>query len=247
MTDAPADERFVICMKWGQKYGPEYVNRLYGMTARHLKGAFRFVCFTDDTQGIRPEVECLPLPETRAQASGRDGGWKKLGSYQPDLFGLKGVALFLDLDVVIVGDLTEFFEVPGDFLIIKDWKRAWRVTGNSSVYRFRIGAHADVLDHFIQHQDEVRGKHRNEQEYLSHFLHNQGKLGYWPAAWCASYKYHCLPVWPTSFWRDPFIPAGARVLVFHGSMNPPDALAGESRGNWRHSRPAGWIADHWQE
>jgi hypothetical protein len=24
------DPRFVMCMKWGSKYGPEYVNRLYG-------------------------------------------------------------------------------------------------------------------------------------------------------------------------------------------------------------------------
>lgn len=241
------EDRFVICMKWGTKYGPEYVNRLYGMAVRHLRGPFRFVCFTDDTNGIRAEVECLPLPETHASQGKRDGGWKKLGTYQSDLFGLKGTALFLDLDVVIVGDLTEFFEVPGDFLIIKDWKRPWRVTGNSSVYRFRIGAHADVLAHFIAHQDEVRAKYRNEQEYLSHFLHDQGKLGYWPTDWCASYKYHCLPVWPTSYWRDPFIPAGARVLVFHGVMNPPDALVGRSQGNWRHARPAAWIAEHWRE
>ncbi|MBS0591921.1 MAG: glycosyltransferase, partial [Proteobacteria bacterium] len=35
--------RIVLCMKWGTKYGPEYVNRLYGMARRHLTGAFRFV------------------------------------------------------------------------------------------------------------------------------------------------------------------------------------------------------------
>ena len=44
-------------MKWGTKYGPEYVNRLYGMVRRHLRGDFRFVCFTDDVTGIRPEVD----------------------------------------------------------------------------------------------------------------------------------------------------------------------------------------------
>jgi len=54
-------------------------------------------------------------------------------------------------------------------------------------------------------------------------------------------------MWPTSYWRDPFIPQGARVLVFHGVMNPPDALEGRSQGNWRHARPAKWIADHWKE
>lgn len=42
-------------MKWGTKYGPEYVNRLYAMR-RHLSGDFRFVCLTDSTEGIRSEV-----------------------------------------------------------------------------------------------------------------------------------------------------------------------------------------------
>ena len=30
--------RVVLCMKWGTKYGPEYVDRLYGMVRRHLAG-----------------------------------------------------------------------------------------------------------------------------------------------------------------------------------------------------------------
>ena len=34
MNATPA--RTVLCMKWGTKYGPEYVNRLYGMVRRHL-------------------------------------------------------------------------------------------------------------------------------------------------------------------------------------------------------------------
>ena len=43
----------VICMKWGDLYGPQYVNRLYAMVKRHLNIDFRFECFTDDQDGIR--------------------------------------------------------------------------------------------------------------------------------------------------------------------------------------------------
>ena len=239
--------RVILCMKWGTKYGPEYVNRLYAMVARHLRGPFRFVCLTDDAQGIRPEVECLPIPSLQLAQAKRDGGWKKLTTFEADLHGLKGTALFLDLDVVIVDDITPFFEVPGEFLIIHDWKRPWRVTGNSSVYRFELGAHADVLARFRAEHDEIRARFRNEQTYLSDALAKQGKLTYWDRGWCASYKYHCLAHWPANYWRDPRIPAGARVLIFHGVMNPPDALAGRSNGNWRYARPANWIAEHWRE
>ena len=31
---SPADKRYIICMKWGDKYGPEYVNRLYNMVSK---------------------------------------------------------------------------------------------------------------------------------------------------------------------------------------------------------------------
>ena len=36
-------QRHIICMKWGTKYGPEYVNRLRSMVRRHLKRPHRFV------------------------------------------------------------------------------------------------------------------------------------------------------------------------------------------------------------
>lgn len=242
-----APTRTVLCMKWGTKYGPEYVNRLYAMVTRHLRGPFQFVCLTDRSDGIHPAVRCLPIPDLALPPGSPERGWTKLTTFEADLHGLQGDALFLDLDVVIVDDITPFFEVPGEFLIIHDWKRPWRVTGNSSVYRWRLGAHPELLAHFRSHFDEVRAKFRNEQAFLSDWMHRQGKLEYWDASWCASWKYHCLPTWPTSFWRDPFVPAGARILVFHGVMNPPDALAGRSNGNWRHARPAPWIAQHWRE
>jgi hypothetical protein len=246
-VNSQAGNRIVLCMKWGTKYGPEFVNRLYAMVRRHLHGDFRFVCLTDRSQGIRDEVQCHAIPPLDLPPGIPERGWTKLTTFAADLHGLQGTALFLDLDVVIVDDITPFFELPGEFLIIHDWKRPWRVTGNSSVYRFRLGAHADLLAHFRAHVNEVRDQVRNEQAYLSEQLHQQGKLAYWPRDWCASWKYHCIPRFPSNYWREPFIPTGARILIFHGVMNPPDALAGRSNGNWRFARAAPWIAEHWVE
>ena len=249
-SDPMRQDRVILCMKWGQKYGPDYVNRLYAMVRRHLRAEFRFVCLTDQVEGIRAEVLCLPIPELTLPNGEPERGWKKLTTFSPELgaiHGLKGTALFLDLDVVIVDDITPFFEVPGEFLIIHDWKRPWRVTGNSSVYRFQLGAHDDVLTQFRANQAQVKQDFRNEQAYLSDLLHQQGKLSYWDPSWCASFKYHCIPFWPSSYWREPFVPAGCRIVIFHGVVNPPDALAGRNNGNWRHARPAHWIAEHWCE
>lgn len=246
MTSEP-NGRVVLCMKWGSKYGPEYVNRLHAMARRRSKGEFRFVCLTDDARGVNPAVECFPIPELTLPNGSPERGWKKLTTFQADLHGLRGTALFLDLDVVIVGDMDPFFELPGEFLIIHDWKRPWRVTGNSSVYRFELGAHADVIDKFRVQQQEIKQRFRNEQAYLSQMMHLQGKLKYWPADWCRSYKYHAIPRWPMNYWRAPVIPDRARIIVFHGEVNPPDASAGRRNRALRFVRPAPWVGEHWRE
>ena len=128
---AHTNERVVLCMKWGTKYGPEYVNRLYAMVRRHLHGSFRFVCLTDQNDGIRAEVQCLPIPDLKLPDGIPERGWKKLTTFEANLHGLHGTALFLDLDIVIVDDIDCFFEHPGEFVIIHDWKRRWRMCWRS--------------------------------------------------------------------------------------------------------------------
>ena len=182
MSSAPAPtsgDRVILCMKWGTKYGPEYVNRLYAMVRRHLRGDFRFVCLTDRGEGVRAEVECLPIPPLDLPPGSPERGWTKLTTFSD-------TALFLDLDVVIVDDITPFFEEPGEFLIIHDWKRPWRITGNSSVYRFTLGAHPEVLAKFRREFDAIRQRFRNEQAYLSDEMHRKGLLKYWDDRWCAT-------------------------------------------------------------
>ena len=244
---AHTNERVVLCMKWGTKYGPEYVNRLYAMVRRHLHGSFRFVCLTDQNDGVRAEVQCLPISDLKLPDGIPERGWKKLTTFEANLHGLHGTALFLDLDIVIVDDIDCFFEHPGEFVIIHDWKRRWRITGNSSVYRFNLGAHADLLAEFRDNQAHVRRTFRHEQAFLSDWLHRQHRMSYWPDAWCRSFKYHCIPHWPKNYWKAPAIPAGARILIFHGEVNPPDALAGKRNRGLRYMQAAPWVSEHWAE
>ena len=69
----------VICISWGPKYGPPYVNRLYGGVARNLTPPFTFTCFTDMPEGLRPEVRAEPLPALDvAMPTGTKGIWLSL-------------------------------------------------------------------------------------------------------------------------------------------------------------------------
>ena len=50
-------------MKWGSRYGPEFVNRLYASIQRHTKRETKVYCFTDDESNINNNVICKPLPD----------------------------------------------------------------------------------------------------------------------------------------------------------------------------------------
>lgn len=240
-------KNIILCMKWGTKYGPEYVNRLYSMVSRHLTLPFEMVCLTDDKNGITPEVTCFDIPPLDLPTNSPERGWNKLSTFEPDLYGLEGQALFLDLDVVIVNNIDCFFEAPGEFLVIHDWKRPWRITGNTSVYRFKLGAFPDVLPYFRENFDDIRKRFRNEQAYLSWFVKDKyNTLDYWEPSWCKSYKYHCLRPLPFSLWMPPKLPEDAKIIVFHGEVNPHDAINGGGGKWYRHILPSDWIAEHWQ-
>jgi hypothetical protein len=157
--------RNVICMKWGEKYGSEYVNVLNSMTRRHLSGAFRFVCFTDNPVGLDAHIETLPIPQCNLPNRPETEAWRKLSLFQSDI-GISGDTLFLDLDLVITGSLDAFFDYPGTFCIIHNWTHPERRVGNSSLFRFVAGAHTDVFEQFTADPDGIARKHRNEQLFF---------------------------------------------------------------------------------
>lgn len=237
----------IICMKWGNKYGAEYVNKLYGMIKRHLTLPFQLVCFTDNAQGIDPAVLIRDLPALDLPAGAPERGWNKLTTLQDGLGGLSGEALFLDLDVVIVSNIDELFSYPAEFSIIRDAKLRRRMIGNSSVYRFKIGRYTEILKKFQADFASIQQQHRNEQAYLSSEIHKLGELTFWPESWCPSFKYHCMQKWPLNHFVDAKIPEGAKIIIFHGHPEPDEAIQGITHKWYRPVRPTAWISQYWQE
>jgi hypothetical protein len=232
----------VLCMKWGRRYGPDYVNRLYGMLQRHLTVGHRLICVTDDRREIRAEVQCRPLPALTLAPEWERSPWRKLSCFAPGLADLDGPILFLDLDVVIIDNLDCFFAYPGEFCIIENWTQPGRGIGNSSVYRYWAGAHREVFESFCAQTAEVVRTCPNSQTFLSRSV---PELTFWPASWCRSFKHDCLPGRLLRRLRPAAIPDGAKIIVFHGQPKPPDAARGVWPEQGRRLRPAAWVADYW--
>ena len=225
----------IVCVKWGDKYSAEYVNKLYSMVSRNMTRDFRFICFTDDDRGIIPNVEIFPLEEDYL-----NGWWHKITLFKPELFDLHGPTLYLDLDVVIIDSLECFFEVPGEFCIIYDWicHRSKRIDSmwNSSVFKYNIGSMSHIWEDFhIQWENIVSNYRWGDQQWISEKTPNAVT---WNKKWCRSFKMCC------AFGNDmsnPVIPHGARIIVFTGRPNPHEAATG-----FRKYGPVPWVKDYWK-
>jgi hypothetical protein len=250
----PTDTVNILTLKWGKRYGPHYVNRLYRGVSKNLNKKFRFLCFTDDTEGLREEIETFPLPQLdhlpeRIKVS----TWLKLGLFADDLAGgLRGQSMFLDLDLLITGSIDCFFDYkPDNISIIHNWIEPHKLlfrkrpaVGNSSVFCFTSGTTQHVIEQYNSEHEWAIQTFFPPQTYLTHCI--KERMVFWPEDWVRSFKRHCRPIFPLNHVLTPKFPKDARMLAFHGRPDPHSALEGYSGKRLHHSvKPTHWIADYW--
>lgn len=235
----------VICIKWGDRYPAHYVNKLHSMVKKNLTLKHRFVCLTEESEGLDSKIEVIPIPDIYVRPDRRNSPWRKISMCARKLGDLSGKTLFLDLDLIIVDNIDCFFTYSDTFSIIENWTQLGRGIGNSSVYCFEIGKHFDVLEYFGEHADEIYEKYGNSQTYLSKKI---GDINFWPEQWCRSFKFHSIPKGINRFFKPPSIPDGCRILVFHGDPNPDQGLVGDYGSKLRkYFKPAPWISEYWKD
>jgi hypothetical protein len=110
----PNSEKFVniLTVKWGKRYGADYVNKLYGGILRHTTWKFRFFCFTDDSNGLNEAIVPMPLEE------GWTGWWGKVTLFK-DYPEIQGRKFYIDLDMIITGNIDNIFSYAGTFGTLK--------------------------------------------------------------------------------------------------------------------------------
>jgi hypothetical protein len=204
----------VVCVKVGAKYGPEYVNRLAAMVARHITMSHRFVCLTDNPAGLT----CPSFP------IGTDlpGWWAKLVLFRPhnDLAGQRVV--FLDLDTVIVGNMDFLLTYDGPFAILRDFYNPHGL--GSAVMSIAPGFGHHIWDRF-----QGLGEHRTDtfwgdQAAIEAFVQHE-QVARWQDLFpdkIVSYKVHC----------ENGQPAGASVICFHGVPKPHEVKDSWILQNW---------------
>ena len=261
----------IVCINWGTKYGAPYINRLYRMVCANTTPPFRFVAFTDTREGVDPGVECFDLPEMPGFMPERTiGQWPKSRLWAAELGDLKGAFLFVDLDVAITGSLDPFFEFgdENDVVLARNIAKPLHKLGQTSIYRMPVGALAPLKDMFAADPQGVADKYRFEQHFVTKNAPNGVK--FWPGGWVRHFRIECIPTFPLNYFVEPRLPKGTRVVIFAGSLNPPDAILGQyNKANphlppWQHIKravkspkkikslrqfmwPATWVRTIWEK
>lgn len=183
---------------------------LKAMITRHLPSFDRFACLTDIRFTI-PGIEIIPLIHSWP------GWWSKCEAFS-DKTAPKGTRiLYFDLDVIIVGDLsdiasrTERLIVKGD--TYRRPPRHHRISYQSSIMAWTAGEFAKVYLGFAKAPQYTMARFRN--------IGDQGWLE--QSAPGAIFWEHILPKQIVSFKVDcrKGLPAGARVVDFHGKQMKP--------------------------
>ena len=260
----------VLCLKWGDYYTADYVNRLYAGVKRNLRLPFRFVCVTDDAAGLNPNIEAVPFPpDPKVPGTYAPRPWPnifaKLALFQDGFADLSGPTLFLDIDLLVTGPLERFFLYrSGEFCIIHNWverrKALFRKVpdiGNSSCFRFEAGKSNGVWETFLREKEDPARKRSfrlGSQKFQTYAMMKTGKVNWWPSSWVCSFKRQLVPIFPLNKLFQPWRPPkDASIVAFHGQPDLPQALDGyylkygKSVKPHLTCKPTKWILDYWHE
>jgi hypothetical protein len=227
----------VCCWKWGTELHPkknirftaQHVNILKNMVKRHLHMRHEFVCITDDPKGIDPDVKIIPLWDDHRDMGGCYVRLKAFSEEMKDIIGPRFV--WIDLDVVILKDITPLFMKKEDFVIWGDTNPT--TPYNGSMVMMNAGCRKQVWETF----DGYRSKNMTrkmgfvgtDQAWIG------AVLGKDERKWTTEdgvYSFRC------HFKKKKRIepPNNARIVFFHGVEDP-------SKRNVQMEYQ--WVKEHW--
>lgn len=241
----------VVTFMWAGKLGYrskfslKHVATMARMVARHYKGPHKFVCFTDAVGG--PVSLCIdadrerfaylrPLWTDYANAAHPHGEhnpscYRRLKLYSEEMRRTLGDRVVcIDLDMVLVGDMTELWDRPEPFVF---WEDQLNPHGrvNGAMQLISPGVRDDVWTGFdltkAQEVGRQRGFWGSDQGWLAHSF-PPGSHGAFRAPECVSWRVHCKP-------EGGHLPPGARIVNFHGPEDP-----------WALRDSVPWIMEHYR-
>lgn len=245
----------ILTLKIGDRYGPEYVNRLYNGIKRNSTIPFNFFCYTEDPTGLDDAIVIIPIEnpdKLKLQ-------WHKLEFHKTGFanIDLGASCLILDIDWIIIDNIDKILNHSldrGQFGCFERWwsnKRNFcKLNGGFQMYRMGDTQHLyDIFfsdpekwqEYFIQ-RGEAEGPVNGEQNFID--LHASDNRHWFPMDWFAKYReeeyYKIQQNWHLDVNNtEPYYLAGEfcnsiKMIHFSNSTNLIHTINEE------------WVQDHWK-
>ncbi|WP_242650994.1 putative nucleotide-diphospho-sugar transferase [Yoonia tamlensis] len=224
-----------------------------------METPFEFVCMTDDPRGLAEGIKAIEFPPFAMDKScWHRGMWPKVCAFAPDLFAAGTPVIMMDVDVLILRDLTPLFDrvrAGNDLHIIREIPDTLprlfpklfgkELKSNSSTVGFVAGTQNHLyLESCDKTYDQLR-HYGNDQNYIHRNARNRQS---WPAGWILSFKKSLAWHFPVNLVRPIARPDGY-VVIFHGKPDPEDMTKRPFK-RWGTAEkfgyfPVRWIKDYW--
>ena len=181
-------------LKWGDKYGPEYVNRLYGSLKKHVDVPFSLTCYTDNYSGLNNEIIVKDIKDLRPYNTDRVFTYEKLILIEKHEKGI-----WIDLDILIHKNITNLsLREDGDFKMI--WNH-WNPYEEKSAMWYGKGVSCHVNSSFVKFNnpewlikftrdnwDKIEWTYKSLDKYLFYQHHRNKRLKYWEESIVSNYN-----------------------------------------------------------
>jgi hypothetical protein len=236
----------IVCLKWGDLYGPSYVNKLFWGFKRNTTVPFDFHCFTEKPEEIHPDVFTHSLPHHLPGV----GWWQKLYLFSKEI-PVKGRIFYVDLDTLITGNVDDLISYDKGFVCLRDLFLA-RMSHNyrdkfgtakeavgSGVLSWEAGRHSHLWESFMRNPiAAVRSLHpHGDQKWIQK---HEPKRTYWQDIFpnrMVSFKVHC---------RNG-LAKNARIVCYHGKPSIPESINTTTRVQGYTIKPTPWVRKYWFE
>jgi len=269
----------VVSWKWKGpvlRYPTVMWNVLRSMFERHLHVPHRFVViddgFIDESGPLDPRIQVVPCPLS-LRALPRC--YRRLWMFSPEMREVLGPRfLHVDVDCVLVDDVTPLVQRPEPFVLMKlDFKGSGRSLFNPSLILMDAGARADIWDAWSR---DPGGLQRaaleltsfSDMGVINYCLNAAHRFGKIPKKIDRSVEWHKLdpdtvPAWTVkdgvwkwrgSAWdvdKHPEIPPGARIIFFSGQIRPTKTEPMRFKRicfppNEQTHKEIPWLREHWR-
>jgi len=215
----------LLCVCVGTAYTADYVENLYRGAKKHTSVDFEFYVYTDNVKQF-PQDLGWNFVELSLYDQPAKGWWYKMELFNSDRLP-SGNNLYIDLDSVIIRDLSAFWNFSADTLgICHDFNRQFsqRINlSNSSVMTWKTGSLDALYDYYCNNQQEIFKRFRGDQDLIHKWVNDKT---WFPAQWAMSWRWEIknggLSRPQGSYVSDkPYIiPDATKIIVCHGKPKP---------------------------